>query len=306
MKNKNYALSLASLIVSMAIFGTVGLLSRYLPYSSGVIALFRALIGFVFLSLFMLFTRKHPDTVGIKTNLTLLILSGVLLGVNWILFFEACKLTTVGTATLAYYLEPTILVCLSPFFFKEKITLKKLLCITGALVGMVFVSGVIDGGAEGVTAEGILVGVLAAVLYACVVICNKKMREIESTTKTACQFLVSVAVLLPYVLITGGFSDMSFAPIQLIPLLTIGILHTGIAYVMYFGSTGVLSANTLAIYSYVDPIVALIASFAVLGERLTPLMLVGAALIIAFSVVSELSFKKNQEESCAAGENDEN
>ena len=276
----------------MIIFGTVGLLSRYLPYSSGVIALFRSVIGFVFLTLFMLATGKHPDTDGIRSNLALLALSGVFLGVNWIFFFEACSLTTVGTATLSYYLEPIILVCLAPIFFKERITVKKLICILGALIGMVLVSGVIDGGTEGVRAEGIAFGIAAAVLYACVVICNKKMKDIEPITKTVCQFLVSALVLLPYVLISGGFKNMSFAPIQLIPLFTIGILHTGIAYVLYFGSAGNLSANTLAIYSYVDPIVALIASFLILGETMTPLMAIGAALIVLSSVASELSFKK--------------
>ncbi|MBQ8289860.1 MAG: EamA family transporter [Clostridia bacterium] len=292
MRNKSYIKNLLCLTLSMTVFGTVGLLSRYLPYSSGTIALFRSVIGFIFLTLFMLAMRRRPDTEGIRSNIALLGLSGVFLGVNWIFFFEACALTTVGTATLAYYLEPIILVCLAPIFFKERITLKKLICILGAILGMVLVSGVIDGTSAGVTAQGILFGIAAAVLYACVVICNKKMKDIEPITKTVCQFLVSALVLLPYVLISGGFRNMSFAPIQLIPLLTIGILHTGVAYVLYFGSTGNLSANTLAIYSYIDPIVALVASFLVLGETMTPLMAIGAVLIVLSSVASEVSFKK--------------
>ncbi len=293
----------------MLIFGTVGLVSRLLPYSSGAIALFRSLIGFIVIALFMLIARKTPDIRGIRQNALLLLLSGALLGVNWIAFFEACKRTTVQTATLSYYLAPIILVCLAPVFFAERIGLKKALCIILALVGMVFVSGVIDGGAEGVTYSGILIGVLAALLYACVVISNKKMKEIEPLTKTAAQFLVSAAVLLPYVVFTGGFEGVSFEVDKLVALLVIGTVHTGIAYVLYFSSTSGLSANTVAIYSYVDPIVALIASAAVLGETLTPLMIVGGVLIVGSSVVSEVKFnfrKREESADCRAAENDEN
>ena len=56
----------------------------------------------------------------------LLILSGALIGFNWILLFEAYNYTTVATATLCYYMQPTIVILLSPLFFRERLTAKKL------------------------------------------------------------------------------------------------------------------------------------------------------------------------------------
>ncbi len=302
MKNKSYVVNLTCLIVSMMIFGTVGLFSRLLPYPSSVIALLRSAIGFIFIALFMLVLRRKPDICGALRNKFLLVLSGAMLGLNWIAFFEACRLTTVQTATLAYYLAPIILVCISPIFFKERLTPKKLGCIAAALLGMVFVSGVIDGGAEGITYEGIAFGVVAAIIYAAIIVCNKKMKDIEPLTKTAAQFVVSAVVLVPYVLLTGGFSGFSFQAGQIIPILIIGCVHTGFAYILYFGSSTGLPANTVAIYSYTDPIVALVASAIVIGESMTPLMIIGAVLIVGSSVVSEINFNIKRKEcgECAA------
>ena len=197
MKNKS---QIIALIVSMTVFGTVGIFSKQIPLPSGVIALSRSVIGVLFLAAVMLIMGRRPDMSAIRKNLVKLILSGICLGANWILFFEACKQTTVASATLSYYLAPTILVIASVFIFSEKITLKRAVGMLATLAGMILVSGVI-GGAEGVRGVGVLLGIAAAFLYATVVIFNKLLCDMNAFDKTAVQFLVSALVLIPYVLI---------------------------------------------------------------------------------------------------------
>jgi len=294
MKNKS---QIIALIVSMTVFGTVGIFSKQIPLPSGVIALSRSVIGVLFLAAVMLIIGRRPDISAIRKNLAKLILSGICLGANWILFFEACKQTTVASATLSYYLAPTILVIASVFIFSEKITLKRAVGMIATLAGMILVSGVI-GGAEGVRGVGVLLGIAAAFLYATVVIFNKLLCDMNAFDKTAVQFLVSALVLMPYVLIFERVEGTVLTAGAIIDLLVIGIVHTGIAYALYFGAATVLPSSTVAIYSYIDPVVSILAATLIFREPLGFTGIIGAILIIGTALLSEIDtdrfFKKKE------------
>jgi len=214
-----------------------------------------------------------------------------------ILFFEACKQTTVASATLSYYLAPTILVIASVFIFSEKITLKRAVGMIATLAGMILVSGVI-GGAEGVRGVGVLLGIAAAFLYATVVIFNKLLCDMNAFDKTAVQFLVSALVLMPYVLIFERVEGTVLTAGAIIDLLVIGIVHTGIAYALYFGAATVLPSSTVAIYSYIDPVVSILAATLIFREPLGFTGIIGAILIIGTALLSEIDtdrfFKKKE------------
>ena len=163
------------LTLSMVVFGTIGIFVRYIPLPSAAIACVRGAVGALFLLCVMALKKTKPDVDGIKKNLLLLALSGGAIGFNWIFLFEAYRYTTVAAATLCYYMAPVIVIMASPFVFKEKMTVKKILCVLAALVGMVFVSGVAGSGLpEAGELKGILFGLGAAVLYAGVIMMNKK------------------------------------------------------------------------------------------------------------------------------------
>ena len=275
-------------IISMIIFGTVGIFSKHVPLPSGAVALARSVIGLLFLSVLMPVMKKRPSFFAIRKNLALLIASGVCLGLNWLLFFAACRETTVPTATLAYYLAPAFMVLGSFVFYKERISLFRLGAVALALVGMLFASGVVEGGAEGVTPLGILFGCIAAVIYAAIVLMNKRMKDIDSFDKTAVQFAVASLVLAPYTAIVEKPSVLSVDLKCLLLLLIIGILHTGVAYALYFGSIGKLSAASVGMLGYIDPVVSIAVSVVLFSEPITPLALFGAVLIIGASLISEL------------------
>lgn len=273
---------------AMAVFGTIGIFRHYIPLPSATVAFARSAIGALFLVLCLAFLRRRPDFGAVRKNLVFLLTSGVFLGFNWVLLFEAYKYTTVAAATLSYYMAPIILVLVAPIFLGERLTLKKGICALVALGGMVLVSGVLDAGFSGGSELiGIGLGLAAACLYAAIIVFNKKMQGIDAMTKTLCQFAVSAVVLLPYVLLVEDVTREMFTPLGTALLLVVCFLHTGLAYVAYFGSVRALPSATVAIFSYIDPVLAVLLSAFFLKEPITPLGIVGAVLVLGAAFFSE-------------------
>ena len=274
------------LTLSMIIFGTIGIFRRLIPLSSGLVAMSRGLIGVLFLLLVMRLRGDGMDRAAVRRKLPLLCLSGAAIGVNWILLFEAYNYTSVATATLCYYLAPMFVILASPLVLREKLTLRKLACVSAALLGMVFVSGVLEA-SGGAGLKGVLLGLGAAVLYASVVLMNKQLGDVPAYDRTIVQLGSSAAVLLPYVLLVEEVSIEAFTPGVIALLVVVGIVHTGIAYALYFGSLMQLKAQTAAILSYIDPVVAVLLSALVLREHMSLLSGLGAVLVLGAAVISE-------------------
>lgn len=278
---------------SMVIFGTIGIVRRYIPLSSSIIAFSRGMIGAIVLLVFILLTRRRISWKNIRLNLVFILASGISLGFNWILLFEAYQYTTVATATLCYYMAPMIVILVSPVLLKEKLTSKKLACVAVALVGMVLVSGILETGLNGTNElKGILLGLGAASFYANIVILNQKIHDISAYDKTIMQLATAAFVMIPYIFLTEDISTIQFTPQIVFMLLIIGVIHTGIAYAMYFGSMDGVKAQTVALLGYIDPIVAIILSALFLHETIGVDTIVGAILVLGATIISELNLKQ--------------
>lgn len=295
MTKENDTKSMFMLISSMLIFGTIGIFRRYIPLSSALLACFRGFAGAMFLIAFVIIRRKQfRHNIGM-TKVVLLVVSGILIGFNWILLFEAYNHTTVATATLCYYMEPTIVILLSPIFLRERLTARKGICAAVAIVGMVFVSGMVDSGLPGADEGfGILLGLGAAVLYSAVVLMNKLLPGIDAYEKTIIQLTSAAVILVPYLLATEDFAAIKLDWVAILMLLIVGFVHTGMAYAFYFGSMDGLKAQSVALFSYIDPIAALILSAIILGERMSAFGIVGAVLILGAAIAGEISFGKKK------------
>ena len=276
------------LFLSMFIFGTIGLFVRLIPLPSSMIALVRAMIGTLFLLAVLLVKKQKPDWSSIRRNWKTLAFSGTAMGFNWILLFEAYRYTTVAVATLCYYFSAVFVIIASPFLLREKLTPFKAGCAAVALAGMVLVSGVLDGGAGAFSPVGVALGLGAALLYATVVLLNKRLKEISSYDTTISQLAVAAIVLLPYVLLTENVASLTLDLSGLGVLLIVAIVHTGVAYAMYFFSLQAIKAQTVALFSYLDPIVALLLSVFVLREPMTLTGAIGALLVLGAMLSSEL------------------
>ena len=282
-------------ITSVLIFGTIGIFRRYIPLSSGMLAFLRGLLGAGFLAVYKRFYQRNRSYNISSRNMVLLLITGALIGLNWMLLFEAYNYTSVSVATLCYYMQPTIVILLSPLVFKEKLKGKRMICALAAVIGMVLVSGVIGGSAgQGGDLKGIACGLGAAALYATVVILNKKIHVEGAIDKTIVQLITAAAVMMPYLALSGR-GQMEFDSIgttTVIMALIVGIIHTGIAYALYFGSMEKLKAQSVAVLSYLDPVFALILSAVILGERMTVFGIIGAVLIIGSAIISETGNKE--------------
>lgn len=286
--------SVLFLFLAMFIFGTIGIFRKHIPLSSSVIAMARGFIGTGFLLILIKFKGDKLSLENIKKEAGILCASGAMIGINWILLFEAYEYTSVATATLCYYMAPIIVILASPFLFKEKLTKIKGICSAGAFIGMIFVSGILSSGFGGISEmKGILLGLGAAVLYAGVVLLNKKLTKVGVYERTVMQLGVAGIVILPYNLLAGEFTGAGGeAAVSIILLLIlVGVLHTGIAYALYFGSLKKLKAQTAALFSYVDPVVAIILSAAFLNESMGLSGVIGTILILGSAFVSEFSEK---------------
>ena len=280
------------LIASMAIFGTLAPFVRRISVSSGELALYRAVLASVLIGFFLLVTKQKIPFRQIRKSVPLLLFSGMAMGFNWILLFEAYKYTTVSVATLSYYFAPVIVTAVCPILFREKLNGRQILCFVMSTLGLVLVTGLGDLSAGNSHLTGILFGLGAAVLYATVVLINKFIRDVDGIHRTFLQFLAAIVVLLPYVVLTSGFTLAALDGTGLICLLIVGLVHTGVTYCMYFTSLKELPGQKAAILSYIDPLVAVLISVTVLQEPLTLLQAIGGLLILGFTLWNELTPKK--------------
>jgi len=287
--NQNISKANMAFVLSMVIFGTIGIFRRYIPLPSGLIAFSRGLIGMLFLLAFVALRGIRLSKENIRHNGWKLLLSGAFLGFNWILLFEAYRYTSVAVATLCYYMAPILVVLVSPLLFGESLGGRKLLCVVVALVGMVLVSGVVDSGfGGGDNLKGVLLGLGAAVLYASVVLMNKKITGISSYEKTIVQLGTAAAVILPYTLLTEKVDPQAWTLRAVLCLVLVGIVHTGVAYALYFGAVSDMKAQTAALFSYLDPVVAILLSALLLGEPMTLAVGIGAVLVLGAALLCEM------------------
>ncbi len=276
------------IILAMLIWGTMGIFIKTIPLSSLEIAFYRSIIGALFIIILSISQKEKWNKEDLRKDLKILIPSGIALGAGWVLLFQGYKNTTVSIATLSYYIAPVFIVILSIIVLKEKITRKKILCIIVAIIGLLLVLDIKNLGNIGDNnLLGIIYSVLAAVFYAIVVILNKFIKKLSGSKVTIVQLLVSTIILMPFTILNSTRSLMSLDMLSLFLLLFVGIVHTGIAYLLYFSSVKQIEGQSIAILSYMDPIFALVIAGLFLGEKMTLIQLFGGILILGSAYVSE-------------------
>ena len=274
--------------LAMAIFGTLGPFVRNIAVSSGELALYRAILAAGLIGMYLLVTGQKIPVASIKKELILLLISGMAMGFNWILLFEAYHYTTVSVATLSYYFAPVIVTAVCPVLFREKLTQKQIICFVMSTLGLVLITGIGElNGSRNLL--GICFGLGAACFYATVMLLNKFIKKVEGIHRTFLQFLAAILVLVPYVALSGGVSLGQLNLTGWGNLLVVGLIHTGITYCMYFSALKELPGQKAAILSYIDPLVAVLISVALLGEKMTLMQAIGGGLILIFTLWNELS-----------------
>lgn len=278
-------------IVSLLIFGSNGVFASHIDMTSAEIVCMRTLIGSLALILVLLVSRTKLDCAVMKREAFKLIAAGICLGVNWALLFEAYKLMSVSIATLTYYLAPIIVLLLSPLLLREKQSARAYIGMCAAVVGLVLAVGLGD---TSVSATGLIVGLGSAVFYAGLIIFNKKIDGVTGLPLTTIEMVIAACVMLPYVLLTGGY--VGFPPDMegTLYLIFLCLVNTGLACWLYFSSMNRLPARAVALFGYVDPVSALIFSAVFLGDRMGVLQIVGAVLVFAGAAFGQSKSKSDR------------
>lgn len=278
-----------SYITAMLIFGSIGLFVKFINMPSAQVVFARTIIGSIFL-IFMLFIKgKTMNKAAILKNLPILTLLGITLASSWLLLFEAFKYTTVGIATVLYYLAPVIVFILSPILFKEKLTIKKIIGITSAILGMIIINFSPISGLE--PKRGMICAIVSAFLYATLIILNKQLKNINGVDTTISQLVIAALVILAYLLFTNGFPTKIPTGTEIFMLVLVGVVHTGLACYLFISNLCNLSAQNAAILSYIDPVSAIIFSSIFLSEKLNFVQIVGVILILGGTFIGQSTKK---------------
>ena len=276
-------------ITALILFGLNGIVASHISLSSYEIVFTRTLIGSLFLLLIFAFSKQKAQFWKNKQHFLYLLISGVAMGTSWMFLYEAYVQIGVSIATLAYYCGPVIVMILSPLVFREKMTSAKLLGFFAVIIGMLCVNG--QTLSQGSVSWGLLCGLLSAIMYAFMVIFNKKAANVTGLENPMWQLIISFITVAVFVGLKQGFS-INIMQGNLIPILILGIVNTGIGCYFYFSSIGELSSQTVAICGYLEPLSALLFSAALLGENLKHVQIAGAVLILGGAAFGELFRQK--------------
>ncbi len=270
-------------IFALLLFGSNGIVANSIDLNSYEIVLLRTLIGSLLLIAIFFLSRGKPTFRQHKKELAFLAVSGIAMGTSWMFLYEAYAQIGVSVASLCYYCGPVIVMILSPLLFKEKLTSTKIIGFLAVLIGIFLVNGY---GAVAAGRFGLLCGLASAVMYAFMVIFNKKAAEITGLENSALQLLIAFATVAVFVGFKQGFK-IDIPTESLLSIFVLGLLNTGIGCYLYFSSIGEIPVQTVAICGYLEPLSAVLFSVIFLNEKLMPLQIIGAVLIIGGAIFGE-------------------
>ena len=232
-------------------YGMNGIMASYIALSSHEIVFTRTLIGSLLLIAIFVFIREKVHLLKNKKDTLCLIISGIAMGTSWMFLYEAYQRIGVSIASLAYYCGPVIVMILAPVLFSEQLTWAKVAGFLAVLVGMFCVNSQAIN--EVNTTWGLFCGIMSAVMYAFMVIFNKKAKSITGLENSMWQLLTSFLTVAVFVGVKQGFV-IHIESGNWIPILILGIFNTGIGCYFYFSSIGNLPVQTVAICGYLEPL----------------------------------------------------
>lgn len=277
-------------LIVMCLFGVLGPVVKAIGLPSPVTASLRAIIAGLALALYYAFSKKKVDKETIKKCALPLFICGICLAGDWIGLFAAYNYTSVATATICYYLEPVFFLLGSAIFLKEKLHGKHVICILIAFLGVAMVSGIVENGLPKLEdLKGVLFAIAGALFYTAIVLTNKKyLKDVDPVFRTLVQLLVAAVITAPYVLLTEDISSLVFTSKSIVLLLVLGIGMTAIPYIIYFSNIVRIPTKTAAIFSYADPVIAVIVSVLFMHEPISIYGIIGAILVIGAAIFSEI------------------
>ena len=266
------------MIAAMLISGTIG----WFVLASGLavteVVFWRCVFGAATLLVVCALLGYLKPGVISCTALLLAIASGVAIVGNWLLLFASYSRASIAIGTAVYNLQPFMLVGLAALFLGEKLTVAKLTWLSVAFAGMLAIVSA-HGTAQGSGGEylvGIAMALGAALLYAIAALIIKRLSGTPPHLIALIQVSTGVLLLALWVRPSGLPSESG----ALGSLLTLGIVHTGLMYVLLYGAIQRLPTALTGALSFIYPIAAILVDWVAFGHRLAPLQWLGVGLIL--------------------------
>ncbi|CAM5252375.1 EamA family transporter OS=Streptomyces alboniger OX=132473 GN=CP975_20205 PE=4 SV=1 [Streptomyces alboniger] len=268
----------AQLTAAMMLSGTLGVFVVESGAAAFDVVFFRVLFGALALGAYA-YLRGYFKNHGLTPRkLGLAALGGVFIVFNWVFLFKAYEATSISLATVVYHTQPFFLVLLSAFLLRERLSRSQLGWLTAAFAGLVLVSGVRPGDAGSLA--GIGLALLAAVLYALSTLVTKRVTGVRPHLVALVQVLVGIPLLLPFT----DFGAMRGTGTGWVWLAGLGVIHTGLMYVLMYAAYAKLPTAKIAVLAFTYPAVAMVADWAVYGHHIGLVQALGVPLIVLASL----------------------
>ena len=281
------------LTLVMLIWGSIGIFTRYIDLNPMVLAFFRAACAIPVLGVYIVI-KKISLRIPIA-RIWPYVASGVLLGFGWAGLLFGYKNTDTSSAVIVYNMCPIYVMAAAPFILKERLTATRAAIILICFVGLYLVVGARP--LEGHELWGMLLAGGSGILYAAIVIINRKItHKLDGTVSAMIQITVAAIILLPFALSGRGLAQVANLDARGLTMAVIlGTVHTGVAYSLYFSVYMRLKSIDIVSYSYLEPVFCIILGIAFLGERLTPAQWAGGALILGATYIGEyINYKRGR------------
>ncbi|MEU6774498.1 DMT family transporter [Streptomyces sp. NPDC046759] len=272
----------AQLTTAMMLSGTLGVFvveSGAPPFD---VVFFRVLFGALALGGYVVARGRLGDHGFTRRTFSLAVLGGVLIVFNWVLLFQAYENTSISVATVVYHTQPFYVVLLGALLFRERLTAAKAGWIAVAFTGLVLVSGVTPGDFEGGGSylTGIGQALLAALLYGLSTLVTKRITGVRPHLIALVQVLVGIPLLLPF----ADFGAMRGTGWGWGWLAGLGLIHTGLMYVLMYAAYAKLPTSKIAVLAFVYPAVAMLMDWLVYGHHIGLVQALGVPLIVTASL----------------------
>lgn len=265
------------------IWGSIPLVLRAADGASVIKVFYRVLFAGVVLVAWMAATGRLGELRALSRHkLTQLVVQGVVLTVNWVLFLTALDLTKVATAELLGYLGPVFVAALAPFVTGERFDRRIVIPMAVALGGIVVIlapQGI--GVGSGREALGALLAFASSMTYAVLLLRSKRILQgVSSSTLMIVEYAVASVLLLPFVVWMYARGQGPSTAGAYVALITLGVVHTAIAGIIFLGGLRKVRTDHAAVLTYAEPASAVIFAALFLAEPLTLATVAGGLMVV--------------------------
>ncbi len=279
LNNTDFAKGIAYTIISAIVFGFTPILAKitYLEGSNAITLTFlRSLFSIPFL-LMGIIKCKENMKVTTKEFLHLIVLSVLGIGFTTTTLYASYDYISVGMATTVHFIYPTIVYAICVLFFKEKVTLKKLMAIIFSMAGVVLLIDNLSGG----SVKGVILAATSGVTYGLFMIYLDKS-GLKNMNPFKCTMYINLLNVV-WLFLWGTFTQeltYSLSPLAIEVTILIALLTAILGNALLQLGVKYCGASTASILCTFEPITSVILGVLFLNENLTILKIIGCCFIL--------------------------